>query len=181
MVVLAQMKKLLFLWWGLPYTSFLWPLMPLLGLHFLQNPFQTNTWPQCCLVTVFTGTNPLFLSCDLSPTVIPFINNINFLTNPPSTPSGACASLEVDPCLEGNVADGEVDPLAWPGISFALFSRDSWLHGPTTFDQTCWTFLRSFGHNGYTVVANMACWRVAGDLVPHEAPDYLWFWVIVYL
>ena len=37
--------------------------------------------------------------------------------------------------------------------------------------QTGWTFSESSCHSSYTVLANRAGWRVAGDLVPRESPD----------
>ena len=75
--------------------------------------------------------------------------------------------LKADPRLEGDVADGKADISA----CLALFLRDSWLHGPQTCVQTGWTFLRSSCHSGYTVLVNREEWRVAGDLVPQEAPN----------
>ena len=35
--------------------------------------------------------------------------------------------LKADSHLEGDVADGEADPSAWPGICHAVFSWDIWL------------------------------------------------------
>ena len=51
----------------------------------------------------------------------------------------------------------------------------------TRIPQTCWTFLKSSYHSGYTVLANRAGWQVAGDQVPWESPDSSWCWVCVYL
>ena len=40
----------LFLWWGLPHTSFLCLLMLFFGLNILPQTWQTNTWPLCCQI-----------------------------------------------------------------------------------------------------------------------------------
>ena len=63
---------------------------------------------------------------------------------------------------------------------FCSIFRNGWLLGPPTCSQTgC--FFRSSCHSGCTVLANREGWRVAGDLVPQEAPDNSWCWVFVYL
>ena len=121
----------LFLWRGLPHTSLLCLLMLLLGLNFLEQPLQANTWPLCCQTLCrlgickdlkdfhrhFKGEPSLSLML-CPPTLIPSSNNMISFTNLPSTCRSRCQKmstplhvlLKSDLRLEGDVAGDKADP-----------------------------------------------------------------------
>ena len=76
--------------------------------------------------------------------------------------------LEVEPSLEGDVADGAADPPVSHQLGQVSFLQDR-LHGPPTYVWTGWTFLRSSCHSSCTGPGSRAGLRVAGHLVPWEA------------
>ena len=65
-IYMEQFQKL-FLWRGLPRTSFFCLLMLLLVLNLLPQYLQTNIWQLCCQILYWIGVNPLLLLCALSP------------------------------------------------------------------------------------------------------------------
>ena len=81
--------------------------------------------------------------------------------------------LKADPRLEGHVADDKADPsvcLQLNRISVLQYFLETagfmdHQHVPRQ------TFYLGLCHSGCTVLANRERWRVAGDLVPQEAPD----------
>ena len=81
---------------------------------------------------------------------------------------------KADPCLEDDVADDKADPsvcLQLKQISilqYFLETAGSMDHQHVLRQAV---FFRSSCHSGCTVLANREGWRVAGDLVPQEAPD----------
>ena len=133
MVVLApdgEVAKTL-LWWGLPHKSLLCLLMMLLGLNFLTQPLQANTWPLCCQILCWLEKDLTTLSqtlqgwtfslpCALSPHTDPIQQQHDFPHKPTlDTCRSRCQQmstplhvlLKADPRLEGDVADDKADPL----------------------------------------------------------------------
>ena len=82
--------------------------------------------------------------------------------------------LKADPRLEDDVADDKVDPLVCLQLN-QISVLQYFLETAGSMDlqhvlrQA--VFERSSCHNGCAVMANREGWRVAGDLVPQEAPD----------
>ena len=85
----------LFLWWGLPHTCLLCQFMLFLGLNFLPQPLQANTWPLCFQILCWLGICKdltalsqtlqgltLSISCALSPHTEPIQQQHNFPCQP---------------------------------------------------------------------------------------------------
>ena len=126
----------LYLWWGLSHTSQLCLLMLLLGLNFLPQPFQANTWPlQCTVLPTFfllarhfqrletlsqTLQEETYLYHALCPPHTDPIQQLNDFPHKPAldTCRSRCQKMstllhvlpKADPCLEGDVADDKADP-----------------------------------------------------------------------
>ena len=82
--------------------------------------------------------------------------------------------LKADPCLEGDVADDKADPSVCLQLNQISVLQYFFETACSMFHQHVLrqaVFFRSSCHSGCTVLANREEWRVAGDLMPQEAPD----------
>ena len=83
---------------------------------------------------------------------------------------------KADPRLEGDVAYDKADPLVCLPLNqisvLQYFFLNGWLYRPPRCALTGFFFIKSFCHSGCTFLANREGWRLAGDLVPQEAPDH---------
>ena len=87
-------------------------------------------------------------------------------TNLPLTPAGVL--LEADPCLEGDVADGEADPPASYQLSCS-FLEDGRFHGPPACVKTGRTFSKVLATGVALCWQAGQCGKWGGYLVPQEA------------
>ena len=135
-----------------------------------------------CFVTDITGANPLSLLCFVTHTD-PIKQHPDFPHKPAlDTCRSRCQQmttplevlLKEDPCLKGDVSDDKAGPLVCQQLN-QISVLQCFVKTAGSMDHQ--HVLRqavffSSCHSTCTVLANREGWRVAGDLVPQEAPDH---------